>query len=49
MSIALSPVLAAEAQVTGFPALLIILVILAIPVALGIFIGKAVSRRKQEG
>jgi len=37
--------LAAEATVTGLPALLIILVILAIPVTLGILIGKGLKNR----
>ena len=36
---------AAEARVTGLPALLIILAILAIPVTLGIFIGKGLKNR----
>lgn len=38
--------LGAEATVTGLPALLIILVILAIPVGLGIMIGRGFKRRR---
>lgn len=38
--------LGAEARVTGLPALLIILVILAIPVTIGIFIGRGLRNRR---
>lgn len=39
---------AAEAEVTGVPALLIILVIIAIPIALGVVGTKLWSRRKMK-